>query len=317
MLNLSSLYLQNLLTNNIFLGMEKLTHPKALLFSIDLEDIRHLVPDGLKYRERVPEMIEQFRDFLDKRNSKATFFVVGKTAELYPELIREIIADGHEIGCHTYDHKPLNCHTKISFKEDLLRNIETLSELGANDIFGFRAPGLSLTAKTAWAYEVLEDLGFKYSSSVMATKSAFNGWPEFGTDNKLINNKIWEMPPTLLPNQYFSIPFASSVYFRFLPLMVSKWAVNNAFKNQKAIISYFHSFDIDYEQERFMHPGVNGSWIYNFLMYYNRKGMLEKFSRILPEDVVIMPHYEYVEKYLTLQHLPKVKNIVVEKVEVS
>jgi len=250
--------------------MEKLTHPKALLFSIDLE--------------------------------------------AYPGLIKEIITDGHEVGCHTYNHTPLNCHTKESFREDMLRNVEVLSDLGAKDIFGFRAPGLSLTAKTPWAYEVLDELGFKYSSSVMATQSAFHGWPEFGKDYKLINNKIWELPPTLLPNKYFSIPFASSVYFRFLPLMMSKWAMNNAFKNQKSVISYFHTFDIDYEQERFMHPGVNGSWFYNFLMYYNRKGMLERFNSILPVDVEIMPHYEYVEKYLAKKKLNPASKIVPEEV---
>jgi polysaccharide deacetylase family protein (PEP-CTERM system associated) len=273
--------------------------PKALLFSIDFEDIRYLVPDGFKYQERLPAMMHQYLAFLRERNSKGTFFVVGKAAELYPYLVKEIIAEGHEIGCHTYEHQPLNFHTPQSFREDMLRNVDVLDKLGASNIFGFRAPGLSLTEKTKWAYEVLEDLGFKYSSSVMATRSAFHGWPEFGTEFKLVDGKIWELPPTLLPNKYFSIPFASSVYFRFLPALVSGWAMRNAFHKLKPVISYFHSFDIDFEQERFMHPGVNGSILYNFLMYYNRKGMLEKFKGILPEDVVMMPHYAYIEKYLS------------------
>jgi polysaccharide deacetylase family protein (PEP-CTERM system associated) len=271
---------------------------KALLFSIDFEDIRYLVPDGFKYEERLPAMIHQYLDFLNERKSKGTFFVVGRAAELYPALIKEIIGEGHEIGCHTYDHRPLNFHTKETFREDMLKNIEVLDKLGAANIYGFRAPGLSLTEKTSWAYEVLEALGFKYSSSVMATRSAFHGWPEFGTSFKLVDGKIWELPPTLLPNKYFSIPFASSVYFRFLPWPVSKWAMADAYKKGKSVISYFHSFDIDFEQERFMHPGVNGSKLYNFLMYYNRKGMLDKYKKILPEDVKIMSHYEYIEKYL-------------------
>jgi len=74
--------------------------------------------------------------------------------------------------------------------------------------------------------------------------------------------------------------------------------MNNAFKRGEPVISYFHSFDIDFEQERFMHPGVNGSRLYNFLMYYNRKGMLERFEKMLPEDITIMPHGKYVEQYL-------------------
>jgi len=278
--------------------MEKSQNPKILLFSIDFEDIRYLVPDGFKYEERLPQMIGKYLDFLRRHDAKGTFFMVGKAAKHYESLVKEIIAEGHEIGCHTYDHKPLNFHTIESFREDLGKNLDILYALGAKDIHGFRAPGLSLTAKTSWAYEVLEEHGLKYSSSVMATKSAFHGWPEFGTDFKLVDNKIWELPPTLLRNPFLSIPFASSVYFRFLPVMFSKWAMNNAFKRGDPVISYFHSFDIDFEQERFMHPGVDGSQLYNFLMYYNRKGMLERFEKMLPKDITIMPHGKYVEQYL-------------------
>ena len=212
--------------------------------------------------------------------------------------MKGIIAEGHEIGCHTYDHKPLNFHTKNSFREDLKKNLDVLYKLGAKDIHGFRAPGLSLTAATSWAYEVLEDLGFRYSSSVMATQSAFHGWPEFGKGFKLVNDKIWELPPTLLHNPVLSIPFASSVYFRFLPGLVSKMAMHNSFRKGEPVISYFHPFDIDFEQERFMHPGVNDSFVYNFLMYYRRKGMLNRFENLLPKDVAFMTHHAYVEKYL-------------------
>jgi len=278
--------------------MEKSQKAKILLFSIDFEDIRYLVPDGFTYRERLPQMIRKYLDFLKIHDAKGTFFMVGKAAAHYGDLVKEIIDGGHEIGCHTYDHKPLNFHTRQSFREDLDKNLEILYKLGAKNIHGFRAPGLSLTAATSWAYEVLEELGFRYSSSVMATKSAFHGWPEFGSKFKLVNNKIWELPPTLLRNPFLSIPFASSVYFRFLPVLFSKWAMVNAFKRGEPVISYFHSFDIDFEQERFMHPGVNGSFLYNFLMYYKRRGMLERFENMLPEDVAIMPHGEYVENYL-------------------
>lgn len=275
---------------------------KILLFSIDFEDIRYLVPDGLTYQERLPGMIRQYLDFLDRHHAKGTFFMVGKAAKHYESLVKEIIAEGHEIGCHTYDHKPLNFHTRESFKEDLIKNLEILDQLGAKNIHGFRAPGLSLTKATSWAYDVLEELGLKYSSSVMATKSAFHGWPEFGSDFKLVDNKIWELPPTLLRNPFLSIPFASSVYFRFLPVLVSKWAMGNAFNRGEPVISYFHSFDIDFEQERFMHPGVNGSALYNFLMYYHRRGMLERFENMLPADICFMTHGRYVEQCLENEH---------------
>ena len=61
--------------------MEKSQKPKTLLFSIDLEDIRYLLPDGLKYKERLPEMTGIFLDFLRRHSAKATFFMVGNVAE--------------------------------------------------------------------------------------------------------------------------------------------------------------------------------------------------------------------------------------------
>jgi len=280
--------------------MTKNTAENILLFSIDLEDIRFLVPGGMKYTERVPAMVNHFLRFLQERNSKATFFVVGNVAEYYSSLVKEIIAEGHEIGCHTHTHVPLDRQTKESFREDLLRNKDALHNLGLDEIYGFRAPGLSLTEKTKWAHEVLIEQGFKYSSSVMATDSAFHGWPGFGEEFKLIDGKLWELPPTLLPFKNFSIPFASSVYFRFLPAFVSRWALNDKFKKGLPVISYFHTFDIDWEQERFMHPDVNGRWLYNFLMYYHRRGMLDKYNSILPANVNMMRYIDYVEECLVM-----------------
>jgi polysaccharide deacetylase family protein (PEP-CTERM system associated) len=276
----------------------KTGNDKILLFSIDFEDIRLLIPDGMKYPQRVPEMTEEYLLFLRERNARSTFFVVGNTVKLYPSLLKDIISEGHEIGCHTHTHIPLNEHTAASFRDDMLKNMEALYNIGAENIYGFRAPGLSITEKTQWAFDVLIELGFKYSSSVMATRSAFHGWPEFGEEFKKIKNALWELPPTLLPYKNFSIPFASSVYFRFLPLFLSKRAFREKFRQQLPVISYFHPFDIDHRQERFMHPGVNNSPLYNFLMYYNRKGMLEKFGKAIPVECKIIPHIEYVENYL-------------------
>jgi peptidoglycan/xylan/chitin deacetylase (PgdA/CDA1 family) len=47
-------------------------------------------------------------DILKERNIKATFFVVGTNAKAYPDIIRRILAEGHEIGNHSWDHKQLS-----------------------------------------------------------------------------------------------------------------------------------------------------------------------------------------------------------------
>ena len=46
-------------------------------------------------------------DILRQRNIKATFYVIGKNVDNYPHLTRRIVAEGHEIGNHTYTHRNL------------------------------------------------------------------------------------------------------------------------------------------------------------------------------------------------------------------
>src|SRR3989338_7213198 len=51
---------------------------------------------------------------LEKSNVKATFFLTGNQVEKYPQLVREIVNDGHEIGNHNYSHRHIK---KMSYKE--------------------------------------------------------------------------------------------------------------------------------------------------------------------------------------------------------
>ena len=79
--------------------------------------IRWLMPDliwEMKDRSAVyltfddgptPGITEWILSTLDKYDAKATFFVLGKNAEMYPDLYRRIVEAGHRIGTHTYSHQ--------------------------------------------------------------------------------------------------------------------------------------------------------------------------------------------------------------------
>lgn len=54
-----------------------------------------------------PEHTRRVLDVLDEAKAKATFFVIGKKAEKHPELVKEIVARGHEVGIHSYAHDRL------------------------------------------------------------------------------------------------------------------------------------------------------------------------------------------------------------------
>ncbi|MDP0491751.1 MAG: polysaccharide deacetylase family protein [Verrucomicrobiota bacterium JB023] len=58
-----------------------------------------------------PQNTPRLLDILRQRNIKATFYVIGKNVKTYPEITRRIVAEGHEIGNHTWNHPNL---TKLS-----------------------------------------------------------------------------------------------------------------------------------------------------------------------------------------------------------
>lgn len=54
-----------------------------------------------------PEVTPKILDLLRHHKAKATFFVIGRHVELYPDLARRIVAEGHELGNHTHAHPRL------------------------------------------------------------------------------------------------------------------------------------------------------------------------------------------------------------------
>lgn len=263
------------------------------LFSVDLEDIRLRLHAPEKYKERVPQNTQLYLDWLKKYNANCTFFVTGDVATIYPDLIKKIVDAGHEIGCHTYDHKPIDKQTPKEFKTDLEKNILALQKAGAKDIQGFRAPIFSLTKKTAWAYNVLAELGFQYSSSVLPAKNPLYGWDSFGFKLKQINEKIVEIPLTVGKFGFLVIPPIGGVYFRVLPKLFVQYIAKQNLKKNLPLVGYLHPYDIDTKQERYMNPGIDNSKFYNFLLYFNRKNVFHRLDSIMKLGFQICTYKEY------------------------
>jgi len=254
----------------------------TFLFSVDLEDVRLRMRDGLRYAERVPQMTHQILEFLEKHNVRCTFFVVGDVAELYPALIREIHSKGHEIACHSASHILLDKMSKEQFRDDLKKNIAALNKSGATEIIGYRAPVFSLTEKTKWVYSIIAEFGFTYSSSVLPAANPFYGWNDFRTEIKKIDGLL-EIPMSVSSFLGKKIPFAGGIYFRVLPFFMINNSFKEYFKRNKPVIGYFHPYDIDTEQERYMHPGINDNHFYNYLIYYNRSSVFNRLEKIFRE----------------------------------
>jgi polysaccharide deacetylase family protein (PEP-CTERM system associated) len=249
------------------------------LFSVDLEDVRTMFPGGERFRPRVPAMAERLLRALESHRARGTFFVVGSVARAYPALVREIAEAGHEIACHTDAHLPLDRMDAAALRDDLRRNVDALLAAGTPLPRGFRAPLFSLTERTAWAYEVLAELGFAYSSSVLPAANPLHGWPGFGSGPRRMAG-VLELPMTVLPAGPLRVPFGGGVYFRALPWPVVWWAFRWHRRRGLPVLGYLHPYDVDEEQERFMHPGIGGNRAYNALLYHNRGAVFPRLERV-------------------------------------
>jgi polysaccharide deacetylase family protein (PEP-CTERM system associated) len=269
---------------------------KAFLFSIDLEEFYAVERQETFYRTALPVLAERWLDFLRRAGMRCTFFVVGEIAERFPEAVRAIAAEGHELACHTHTHRPLNEHTPESLREDLLRNLDAVRACAKGQVNGFRAPILSMTPETAWAYDVLAELGFKYSSSVLPARNPLYGWPVFGPAPRMMNG-VLEAPVTLNQVGPLQLPVGAGTYFRCLPMPLVRRALEGCVARGEAVVCYFHPYDIDTAQERVMSRGVNGSPLMNALLYVNRGRTLERLESLIARGFKIVPYSDFLASY--------------------
>jgi len=272
---------------------------KTFLFSVDLEEFVAADRQRDFRRTPLPELTEKYLAFLRRHAMKATFFVVGEIAEKFPAVIRAIASEGHELGCHTHTHWSLDRHTPQSLREDLLRNRAALEAISNQPLRGFRAPILSLTERTKWAFAVLAETGFTYSSSVLPAKNPLHGWPGFGHAVRRVEG-ITELPITTAPVLGREFPIAAGTYFRCLPFFAIRRAFQRLAGQGTMLTGYFHPYDIDVAQEHVMNEGVRGSRLMNHLLYFNRAGTLPRLEALIADGFHIMPCHEYLEHHAAL-----------------
>jgi polysaccharide deacetylase family protein (PEP-CTERM system associated) len=270
---------------------------RILLLSVDFEDPRYEISDGMKYSNRVSIMTEKFLDYFAKRNLKATFFIAGHLIDNNLPLLQRIESEGHEIGCHTYAHKLLDKYNLETFSKDLTKFFEVTGKYGFKKPIGFRAPSLTINKNTRWVYNILPEFGFKYSSSVLPSNILGLGWNEVSRQVHQYNG-IWEIPLNVYSLFNIRIPFSGGMFFRVIPSFILKRAVLQNLRKGYPLATYFHPYEADYQQERYNHVGTNNILL-KWLMYYNRKNLFAKIDFLLDEfDVSVMSYGLFYYKFL-------------------
>ena len=134
---------------------------------------------------------------LDERGTKATFFTLGWIAERYPELVKRIVATGHEVASHGYGHERATEQTEATFFSDINLAKLILEDLTGQEVRGYRAPSFSIGHANLWAFECLERAGYRYSSSIYPIRHDHYGMPDAPRHAHTVGGLL-EVPATTL-----------------------------------------------------------------------------------------------------------------------
>ena len=264
------------IANSLSIDVEEYFHPT---------EVQSFVGPGewASLTSRVEPSVRFLLDLLDKKQAKATFFILGWVADQHPGLVRAIRDRGHEIGCHSYSHRLVYDLTPAQFRHDTMRAVAVIGDACGVTPKVYRAPSYSITRESFWALETLAECGFTHDSSIYPIAHDRYGIKGFDRHARMIetpSGNIMEVPiaTVKLANGRVA-PIGGGGYLRLLPYRYTAAGIRkvNREEHQAACI-YFHPWEIDPDQ-----PRLARGLIARMRTYTGLKGMGRKLERLLTE----------------------------------
>lgn len=229
---------------------------------------------------RVERNVGRILDMLAAQNTQATFFTLGWIAQRYPHLVRRIADEGHEVASHGYGHERVSDLTPEAFAHDIRTAKHLLEDIAGVAVTGYRAPSFSIGQGNLWALDVLQQEGYRYSSSIYPIQHDHYGMPDAPRFAHRIREDLIEVPPTTLRMFNRNLPSSGGGYFRLFPYALSRWMLRQVNKNdQQPAIFYFHPWEIDAAQPRV--AGIDART--RFRHYVNIPRMEQRLQRLLQD----------------------------------
>jgi polysaccharide deacetylase family protein (PEP-CTERM system associated) len=263
--------------------------PGSFLASFDIEDWFHAenVKPGLPSSDwsclesRVERNTHAVLDILAEVQAKSTFFVLGWIARRYPQLVRRIAAEGHEVASHTDAHHHLYRLSRKQLVADLAQARDTLEQVTGTRVLGIRAPDFTITDDLL---DYLVEARYWYDSSYYA----FQMHDRYGRLAKRVDPEksvvevrpgLLELPMARLMLGPLALPWAGGGYFRLIPYRLYRWGVARTLNGPGSFMFYFHPWELDAEEV----PPPNLPRFMKFRAYVGRWRMRRDLSSLLQE----------------------------------
>jgi polysaccharide deacetylase family protein (PEP-CTERM system associated) len=257
--------------------------------TVDVEDyfqveaLKEVVPRGdwNAMPSRVAANTDRLLDLFAEFDVRATFFTLGWVAERHPDLVRRIVAAGHELASHGLEHTRVDRQTPEVFRADLRASRAILENAGGVAVRGYRAATFSIGPTNQWAFDVLDEEGYAYSSSTYPVRHDLYGAPDAPrSPYRPRGGRLLEIPLTTVRRFGRNLPCAGGGYFRLLPYGVSRANMRRVHRDDRApCIFYLHPWEIDPGQ-----PRVAGLALKSRVRHYLNLGRMEGRLRRLLND---------------------------------
>jgi polysaccharide deacetylase family protein (PEP-CTERM system associated) len=202
---------------------------------------------------RVEANMDRILALFDAHGVRATFFTLGWIAERYPNVVKRIVAGGHELASHGYGHLRASDQSRAEFDNDVRSSKALLEDLGGQAVLGYRAPSFSIGRDNLWALDVLLEAGYRYSSSIYPVVHDHYGMPEAPRFAFYPNGLegLLEVPITTVQMMGKNLPAGGGGYFRLLPYALSRWMMAKVNRDDRQpALFYFHPWEVDPGQPR-------------------------------------------------------------------
>src|SRR5258705_1697622 len=220
------------------------------ILTFDVEDWPQSTLDfSLPITRKVRDNALRVLDLVADAGVRATFFVLGLAAEAFPDLVRRIRDDGHEVASHGYSHRPVYGMRPEEFRDDLRRSIALIEDAAGMRVLGYRAPDFSIRGGDLWALEILAEERVRYDSSIFP----FAG-PRYGVRAAFTlpfrvlpacGSEFVEFPLATFECLGLRLPAAGGGYFRLFPYRASSSAITRLNRRGGPVTSYFHPYELD------------------------------------------------------------------------
>lgn len=219
----------------------------AHVFTVDLEDwpVAVLGPEH-EISDRVVANTRHVLQLLQWHGVRATFFVLSRVAERFPQLIYDVRASGHEIASHGHSHKLVTRMTPGEFADDVGRSLDILQRIVGERPVGYRAPAFSIVESTRWAGPLLANLGIQYSSSIFPIRHRRYGIADAPREpHRWPDCDLIECPPATVRIWGRNLPVAGGGYFRLMPGATARRAIRGLERAGKPAVLYLHPYELD------------------------------------------------------------------------